>query len=435
MQRKVEDKELNWYIDNNLVHSIHTSSRRSFRGCRRRWNWISREGYYPLVTAKPLEFGVAFHAALEKWYDPITWGDKATASTLAIATFQQTVDKQFNEYWKLVQEGKVTGDMDAAKTDYRERRELGVGMLKHYTKNVSPKEDFNFTPVKVEIAFEVPIKDEFGNTLWCKCNWCWKRYVKFVKENEQDGTCLCKGFNHGMVEQCGTSGMWEGLPVAYGGRIDMLARDQLGRLWVYDWKTAARMSTGEPGAPDDYLWLDDQITSYCWALWSIGLPVAGFVYAEIKKAVPEAPEPLQRPYKGRLFSTNKQLATTYELYSKTVEENDPSGFYGGAYNNFLEYLQSNEATAFTKRHEITRNETELRNAGLDIFNEAADMVDPNLRIYPSAGRFSCSFCAFQEPCLAMNRGDDYQYTLNTLYEKRDRHYWEAKPSTDSKGGQ
>lgn len=32
------------YTDNmiarKLVHEVHTSERRSFRGCRRRWDWI-----------------------------------------------------------------------------------------------------------------------------------------------------------------------------------------------------------------------------------------------------------------------------------------------------------------------------------------------------------------------------------------------------------
>src|SRR3954471_8596037 len=61
------------YIDARLVHEVHTSERRSFRGCRRRWNWIFQDFYYPQLTAKPLEFGVAFHAAMEVLYDPTTW--------------------------------------------------------------------------------------------------------------------------------------------------------------------------------------------------------------------------------------------------------------------------------------------------------------------------------------------------------------------------
>jgi hypothetical protein len=33
----------------------------------------------------------------------------------------------------------------------------------------------------------------------------------------------------------------------------------------------------------------------------------------------------------------------------------------------------------------------------------------------------------------MNRGEDHQYALDTMYQKLDRHYWEeAKPSTEKR---
>jgi hypothetical protein len=56
-----------------LCHEIHTSERKSFRACRRRWDWLFRGHYYPVETAKPLEFGIAYHKAMEVWYNPDTW--------------------------------------------------------------------------------------------------------------------------------------------------------------------------------------------------------------------------------------------------------------------------------------------------------------------------------------------------------------------------
>src|ERR1700750_1328375 len=82
------------YIKEGLTHSIHTSQRRSFRGCRRRHDWIFNQFYYPAVTAKPLEFGVAFHAALEVFYNPDTWDDKETSAALALVTFKQKCEEQ-----------------------------------------------------------------------------------------------------------------------------------------------------------------------------------------------------------------------------------------------------------------------------------------------------------------------------------------------------
>lgn len=440
VQFSSEASLVNSLIEKNLVHSVHTSSRLSFRGCRRRHHWIFVDGYYPTVTPKPLEFGKAFHVGMEKYYDPQTWHDRETASAIAQAAFVQTCKDQYAEYLKLNQ-GNIDPD---AKADYKERIQLGLGMIRYYTKYISPEHDTNFKPVKVEIEFEVPIKSPEGEYLWCKCNRCRIRF-----ENSEYGQSLIRNCNipsgwtpnpnslsryNGDVHKLWyMNGVWQGLPVTYGGRIDMLAEDELGRYWVFDWKTTSRM-TGTPGSEDDFMLLDDQITSYCWALWTLGIPVVGFVYVEIKKAVPEEPEPNKVQRLGRWYSVNRQIATTYEIYYRTVAENDPQALAAGYYDDFLEYLKSTEGPRFHKRSQIFRSETELENAGRHIWMEAREMTNPNLLVYPSPGRFSCGNCAFQDPCLAKNRGEDYQYTLDTLFQKKETHYWEERLSTDTRGG-
>jgi hypothetical protein len=423
------------YIAVKLVHSIHTSERRSFRGCRRRHNWVFREGYYPVTTAKPLEFGIAFHKGMEKLYDPLTWKDKEVRGALARGSFVQTCDAQFKAFKDAYRRGKIQGfvDMQEAENDYKERKALGLGMLSHYIKNVMPDWDHNFTPVKVEIEFEVAIKGPNGEQLWCKCERCWKRFYAWwssVKPTSYPMDWTAPWSSDGEAYKA-----WQGLPVTYGGRFDLLAQDHLGRYWIFDWKTTARMSQGEPGSDDDFLWLDDQITSYCWAMWSIGFPIAGFVYVEIKKSVPTEPEPLNRPYKGRLYPVNRsKVVTTYDMYKKTVEENDPIAYANGLYDEFLDYLRG-ESGPLHLRHQIHRSEQELEHAGYNIWLEACDITDPKLRIYPSPGRFACNGCAFRDPCMMMNRNEDYEYTLSTMYDKKERHYFEREPSTESKGGE
>ena len=406
-------KTVDDYIKAKLVHSLHTSTAKSFRGCRRRWNWLYNEYYYPTETAKPLEFGVAFHYAMEKLYDPDTWYDKDTAYALARAAFVEKCDEQLNAYTK--KHGDP--DLDAA-ADYAERRKLGLGMLQYYYESVLPKYDVGFKPIRVEIAFEVPIEDPDGNVLWCRCNDCWRRWYRYHA-------------GQGLAPQDSSRDAWIGLPVTYGGRIDMLAEDEDGWYWIFDWKTAAQLAREEN---DSFLLLEDQITRYCWALWKINMPVAGFVYAEIRKAVPEEPEPLKRPFKGRLYSANKQTPFDAEVYERTVMEGDPSGYEHGLYDEFIEYLKTEGSNTFHKRHQVHRNETELESAGYNIWLEALEMTDPNLRIYPSPGRFACNGCAFQEPCLGLNRGEDVKYYLETMYEKKDRHYYDEKElSTDKTG--
>lgn len=423
---------VNDYIYAGLTHSIHTSERRSFRGCRRRWDWISRQFYYPRVTPRPLEFGVAFHAAMEEYYKSYLGlfvnPDPSASLAMAIATFKRVTQEQRSKYIKL--NGDIPPEMDE---DYADRIEVGLGMLNYYFKNVAPAADMGLKPIKVEIKFEVPIANPHTGEqdLWCNCDWCWRRARKYYASKGEGDAEHFEALTdvHGREK-------WRGLPVTYGGRIDILFVDELGRLWIGDWKTAARLSGDDTS--DEYLWNDDQITAYVWALRLIGLDVAGFIYAELKKAVPEEPEPMKVIRLGRRFSVSKQLNVTYQMYKSTVRENDPEAYERGLYDEFLEYLET-EAPEFHRRHQVMRNDHECKEAGENIWKEAKEMTNPDLLIYPNQGRFHCkglgafSGCAFWEPCLGMNRGEDYQYSLDTLYDKLDRHYWEtAEPTTDKR---
>lgn len=405
------------YIQNKLTHSIHTSERRSFRGCRRRHHWLFVDHLYPLTTPKPLEFGSAFHKAMETWYDPLMWDkDPETRETLAILAFVKMCREQKATYLTN-NDGSIDPEVEA---DFDERVELGTGMIRYHCKNVSPKLDVGFTPVKTEIDFEVPILDPQGNQVWCQCDNCWQMYCKYCES----------------IKRVPDSPLaWKGLPLTYGGRIDMLAQDEYGRYWIFDWKTAARLSgMEEQEAPDEFILLDDQVTSYVWALWVLGIPVAGFVYHEMKKAFPVEPEPNKVQRKGCWYSVNRQQNTSYDLYLQTVSEGDPAGLASGAYDEFLDWLRTSGPKYFTRK-QVHRSETELKNAGFHIYQEALDITDPDLRVYPSPGRFACSFCAYRQPCIGLNRGEDVDYLFHTNFELRPHRYWEITPSnTDSKGG-
>lgn len=434
--------EIQDYIDAKLTHQIHTSERMSFRGCRRRWNWVFGDRYYPTTTPKPLEFGSAFHKAMETWYEPSMWGkDPETRLTLAILAFKKMCMEQKNKYLTINEVGDLDPDVEQ---DFKERLELGEGMIRYHCTKVSPRLDANLTPKHVEVSFEVSITDpETDEQLWCKCNNCWEMFKAHALKNWKGKVTVGK---YQFVREVNLNNLedgedydtwkgWQGLPVTYGGRIDCLMEDDLGRLWLVDWKTAARLSGQEDGdSPDDFLQLEDQVTSYVWALWVLGIQVAGFIHHEMKKAFPEAPEPNKVQRKGCWYSVNKQQNTSYELYRETVAEGDPTGFASGAYDEFLDYLKA-EGIRFHSRKQVHRNETELKNAGKNIYLEALEMTDLNIRIYPSPGRFGCNFCAYRQPCLATNQGEDVEYLFLSNYEHRPQRYWEeVAPSTDSKGG-
>jgi hypothetical protein len=346
---------------------------------------------------------------------------------LAKGIFTQTVDKQYTEFRRknpnLVNPETIE--------DYKERKKLGLDMLTYYGKYVKPFADKGLTPIKVEVEFEVAIRGPEGETIWCKCNKCWKKWCAATPYEVagvigiQDAKTVDR-WNGDYYKE------WKGLPVTFGGRIDCLMMDEFGRYWIYDWKTAARMTGSE-----DWLRFDTQITWYCWALWSIGYPVAGFIYAEMKKAIPVEPEPHKKGMRrlGCLYSVSKSMDTTAELYEQTVKENDNLAYTQGLYDDFIAYLKSEDGPKYHQRFQIHRNDHELKMAGEVIYDIACDITDPNVRIYPAPSKFGCQSCAFQEPCLSQNRGEDYEYTLESLFEKRERHYYETEKSTDKREGE
>jgi len=410
-----------------LVHEVHTSERRSFRACRRRWDWHFRHAYYPLVTAKPLEFGVAYHNAMEMLYDPDSWKWTTEAKLKrALTAFDQTCEKQLAKALEV--QDRITLDTEIQE-DYNERVELGRGMIRYYATEVSPKLDIGWKPVRVEIAFMVPVPHpDTGKTITCYCDNCYAKWLK--SDYAKAELAACADYNHDHDEIENRQGHFHGLPVVYAGRIDMLAKDDNGALWIFDWKTAASIPDNH-----EFLFLDDQISSYVWALVvGLGLKVRGFVYHEQRKGFPGAPKENKHRRLGRLFSVAANQDTDYDTYLSTVKEHDTEAYDEGLYDEFLHFLRE-EGITYYHREKVYKSFEELQEVGYNIGLEVLDMIDPQLRIYPSAGRFGCSFCAFQQPCREKNSKGDYQYALDTMYEQKEHYYVRTEASTESKGGE
>lgn len=414
-------------IDNKLVHEIHTSERKSFRSCRRRWDWHFRESLYPLTTAKPLEFGVAYHIGMEVYYNPDTWDwDSEVREGLAIKAFVDSCEAQREK----ALEQNILFDADIEK-DYNERVELGKGMMKYYFSKVAPKEDIGWKPVKVEIAFMLPIPNpETGeDIIWCKCKICQEKVLTYLgKQNEYIDYALSMVGDDIMISMNGQGHLpWPGLPVVYAGRLDMLAEDKHGNYWIFDWKTARAVSEDT-----EFLYLDDQVGSYPWALKKLGLNIQGFVYHEQRKGFPQPPHENKTRRLGCKFSVAKNQEVDYDTYVATVSKLDPEGWADGSYVDMLVYLQQ-EGPVFYARHQITKTWEELDEIETNIGLEALDMIDPNIRLYPSSSRFSCKQCAFRQPCMEKNAKGDYQYALDTMFEKKVHYYVreEETPSTES----
>lgn len=423
------------YIEAKLTHSIHTSQRRSFRGCRQRHQWLFEEFYYPLTTAKPLEFGVAYHKGMEAYWNPDLWDKpRDVVLELAIQVFRGSCQDQLQAFANATLSEGEDIPVDVM-NDYRERKELGEGMLRYFHEVATQDPRLHhLRPIKVEIPFEIPIDDGPDGQLWCKCKTCWSRYKAYMRTQFPD-------IRFDLVddhEEVGCEGwqVWRGLPVTYGGRIDAIFMSPDGRIWIVDWKTAAQLAVEHDRM--EFLALDDQILSYCAALWKLGIDVQGFLYFEQKKAFPQEPEPYAsgRTYKGGIFPRSKQVSYHPDVYERTVKELDPAAYEMGVYTEYIEHLRGPEGARFHAVYPEYRTEAQMRNCLEDIYAEAQDIIDPNLRIYKNAGRFNCGNCAFRQPCLEKSSGGDYQYALDTMFEKRRYHYWEDKaPSTETKGGE
>lgn len=402
------------YIERKLVHEIHTSERKSYRACRRRWNWIFRQNRYPYITAKPLEFGTAFHIGYETYYDPTTWHlPRPTIAQLSIKRFVDKCEAQRKAFLDLNDTSYLEDDVQ---TDYDERVELGKGMLRHYFDNIAPKYDQLFTPVKVEIAFMVIIDHpDTKEVMWCRCDQCAEKWHKHF------------GTGNPLDDYLNGGEYWQGLPVVYAGRCDMLAVDGEGHLWIFDWKSARVVSIDK----EEFLELDDQVGTYVWALRKLGLDVRGFVYHEQRKGYPRVPERNKVCRLGRWYSVNKNQETDYETYLRTVSTEDEDAYKAGLYDEFLTYLRE-EGVVYFHRWQIHKSQYQCEQIELNVGYEALEIIDPKLRIYPSPGRFGCNSCAFRQPCLEQNAGGDYQYALDTLYEVREHYYVRPEPTTEAR---
>src|ERR1041384_1462809 len=154
------------YVEAGLVHTIHVSERRAFRSCRQRWSWAYEDDLHSIESIRALEFGSAYHRAMEVFYDPATWHlDKFVLQEHAIAEFKTFTQDTQARFQKL---GMVDERLLA---DFDDRLSSGEAMLRHYFAAIAPITD-TFEPVEIEIAFEVPLLDPDGNYLLCKCDRC-----------------------------------------------------------------------------------------------------------------------------------------------------------------------------------------------------------------------------------------------------------------------
>ena len=342
------------------VFKISTTEREEFKRCRRRWDFssLSRKGLEPKKASIPLWFGTGIHYGLEKYY---------SGQGHSYEHFAEWADKQFAQFKeKLVLYPEQIKELE-------DMKELGVKMLEGY-ETWAAVEDFHpergFKQVlHTEVEFQTPILDEEDNPL------------RFTDARGQ---------------------VWE---LHLVGRLDLVVEDFDGRIWLMDHKTS------KDKLDPEILILNDQMTVYLWAAQQVfGVRFEGALYNVLRKKLPTVPRVLAN---GKGLSKDKSIDTTYEVYLQAIHDN---GFNEEDYQDILQHLQ-NKPNTFYQRERIRRNQYEIAMAGYMLRLEGIDMLNDPF-IYTNA-TWDCRWdCDFVSVCKAMNRNDDWQWMLDTMFQKR-----------------
>ena len=352
------------------IFRLSTTERQEFKECRRRWDFssLSRQALEANRPAIALWFGTGIHHVLEHLYQLRQTGTPADEHEFVDRTWDEWVQSEFE---RIEKDAGVL--WDEQKAELEQSVDLGRGMLHGYV-------DWSSVADFVE-------PNGFKQVLYTE-----KEFAVWVPD--QDGEPYHFTDAKGQV--------WE---IWLVGRLDLFVEDFDGRIWVVDHKTSKdRLDT-------EILTLDDQMTMYIWAAQRIlGREIAGCLYNVLRKKLPVVPKVLAS---GKGLSKDKSMDTTYDVYLQALDDN---GFDPEDYAEYLQMLK-NKDTGFFTRARVYRNQHEIAMAGRMLLLEAIDMLnDPY--IYPTP-TWDCRWkCDYRTLCVAMNRNDDMDYLLKTLYRKR-----------------
>lgn len=412
------------------VIPIHNSDRATFKGCRRKWDWSSPARHSLTVRADisgvytPFMFGTGIHYGLEQFYnpglsrDPVeafrTWFDVVwnggnvthewlersydlNPTPLAHVSTNRLMPVSSDEHAVL---WNVRGlrDLLPDGTDQYDEIEsllpLGSAMLDNYKRYAD--ENDGFEVVLAEHTFSVPIWD-----------YAHDRILTAIDTREQSP-------NYGKE-----------LEVHARGRQDAITQKPNGKLGVMDHKTAEKME--DSAMLSLKLESDEQITTYLWAaqveaiyydLPHKGQPLEEAIYNVIRKAVPSPPSIVR----GGFFSVDRtKECTTYEYVMDWMKDAGYSySDLSEKHQGYVDWLREVGDEQFFVRKLVRRNQHQLQNAGVRIYQEAHDMLTvmagDESGIYPNIRNdWSCLNCPFRAPCMAKEQGDDWQYMIDNNY--------------------
>ena len=345
---------------------IRTSDRGNFKRCRRRWHWSShlRMNLASRESASPLWYGSGFHFAMEDFH--------------GLREYATAVDA-YEAYVKATY-AQAKGSNRLLPTDWPELVQLGRGMLSYYTDT------------------------------WLQARDPLRTFIWEGRPQVEVNALIPLPISHPKYDQ-----------VLYGLTLDRVVIDDDGWLWIVDYKTAKRIQT-------QFFQTDPQISAYCWAISQLyGMPVRGFIYQQHRKDVPVDPRIVS---KGTISTARTQL-TTHRHYRRCL-----INLYGDVLKapqenvdllNWLNEQETTEADKFIRRDRIYRNQYQIEAEGAKIMMEVPDMLNEDLPLYPNPTRECGHMCNFNNACISLDDGSDWEDELKMAFRQKDASFdsWRA----------
>lgn len=160
----------------------------------------------------------------------------------------------------------------------------------------------------------------------------------------------------------------------------------------------------------DWLIVAEQATAYLWAKRKLSPKVKydGVIFTLIRKKVPTIPEVRT---KGLWLASN--AASSVHTIRNAAEK---SGLDGSELLQKYQTLEDVDGNSFVQRVTVTRTETQIADWENRVKEISSEMqVSPP---FPNPSILNCRGCLFREPCVAKERGDNWQVLLEQLYRQR-----------------
>ncbi|MGI9018111.1 MAG: hypothetical protein ACR2HR_13570 [Euzebya sp.] len=352
------------------TYRVTAEDRVTFLRCRRAWDLGAGERRHlePLSASPVLDLGAALQQALAVYYYPGMWDwDRAVVNPL---THKGLAKALSSERQAMPAAGATSQPAQRALLDQ------GVAVMEAYLA-WAPTVDA-FSPIRVETEIDVNIPDPDP------------------ERTDTDADLM-------VPDRIATA-------VRYVCRLHLLAVDAQDRYWVVQHRVARDFADARD------LLLEEEAVAQAWA-WERAYPgmrIAGTMYNEVRIGALDdgmdtngtvAAEPLPADASRHGWGLRQHEPSGggrgpgqhRRLYLHTPAEVDPSALG--------QPVVLGTTTRF-RRTQIQRSAAAVQSMGARIAEEAAEMIQPTLPLYPTPTPMHCRGCAFVTPCLAMTAGID-----------------------------